>query len=107
MIHDDGALMKKIVLGVLMWYRQYRGLRPDACRFDPTCSAYTVEAVERHGVIRGLSLGTRRVLRCHPLGGRGYDPVPEANLSKRPRLPIWPFRQVSSRQPMTRKCRHA
>lgn len=68
--------MKRIVLSMLGWYRQYRGLRPDACRFDPTCSAYTVEAVEQHGVLRGGYLGVRRILRCHPLGGRGYDPVP-------------------------------
>ena len=70
--------MKRLVLGLLGWYRQYRGLRPDACRFAPTCSAYTVEAVETHGVAKGLYLGTRRVLRCHPLGGQGYDPVPGA-----------------------------
>ncbi|MCL4114117.1 UNVERIFIED_CONTAM: hypothetical protein GTU68_023298, partial [Idotea baltica] len=68
--------VKKLVLGILGWYRQYRGLRPDSCRFDPTCSAYTVEAIECHGVLRGSYLGFRRILRCHPLGGRGYDPVP-------------------------------
>jgi len=68
--------MKKLVLTTLGWYRQYRGLRPDACRFDPTCSAYAVEAVASHGVLRGAYLGFRRVLRCHPLGGGGYDPVP-------------------------------
>ena len=74
--------MKRSVLGLLGWYRQYRGLRPDACRYAPTCSAYTVEAVESHGVVRGLYLGTRRVLRCHPLGGQGYDPVPGASPSQ-------------------------
>ena len=68
--------MKRLVLWGLGWYRQYRGLRPDACRYAPTCSAYTVEAVETHGAIKGLYLGARRVLRCNPLGSHGYDPVP-------------------------------
>ena len=47
------------------------------CRYLPTCSAYALEAIERHGAWRGLRLATARVLRCHPWGGSGYDPVPE------------------------------
>ncbi|PYJ07480.1 MAG: membrane protein insertion efficiency factor YidD [Verrucomicrobia bacterium] len=46
------------------------------CRFEPTCSAYFLEAVERHGVFRGTGLGLRRLCRCHPWGGQGHDPVP-------------------------------
>lgn len=46
------------------------------CRFVPTCSQYFIEAVRRHGPIRGTSLGLRRVLRCHPFGKGGIDPVP-------------------------------
>ncbi|HXV86637.1 MAG TPA: membrane protein insertion efficiency factor YidD [Gemmatimonadales bacterium] len=49
---------------------------PSPCRFAPTCSAYALEAVQRHGVGRGGWLALRRILRCHPWGGSGYDPVP-------------------------------
>jgi putative membrane protein insertion efficiency factor len=46
------------------------------CRFEPTCSAYFLEAVETHGIFAGAWLGLKRIGRCHPWGGRGYDPVP-------------------------------
>jgi putative membrane protein insertion efficiency factor len=48
-----------------------------ACRFEPTCSHYAHAAIERHGVLKGLRLAAGRLLRCRPLGGRGYDPVPD------------------------------
>ena len=48
------------------------------CRFQPTCSAYALEAIEMHGIVRGYGLALKRIGRCHPFGGEGYDPVPEA-----------------------------
>ncbi|MGC6426984.1 MAG: membrane protein insertion efficiency factor YidD [Akkermansiaceae bacterium] len=50
------------------------------CRFTPTCSYYYLEAVESHGSLKGSYLGIRRILRCHPWGGSGYDPVPSDQL---------------------------
>jgi putative membrane protein insertion efficiency factor len=49
---------------------------PAACRYHPTCSAYFIEAVEKYGPIKGSWLGIKRIGRCHPWGGNGYDPVP-------------------------------
>ena len=51
-------------------------LKPACCRFTPTCSAYAIEALRKHGPIKGLLLTIWRILRCNPWGGSGYDPVP-------------------------------
>lgn len=49
---------------------------PRACRYEPSCSHYAVEALRKHGPLKGSWLAARRILRCHPWGGSGYDPVP-------------------------------
>lgn len=70
-------MLRSILVGLIRFYR--RGISPftpASCRFQPTCSAYAMEAVERHGAWRGTGLAARRLLRCHPWGGSGYDPVP-------------------------------
>ncbi|MGH8989858.1 MAG: membrane protein insertion efficiency factor YidD [Acidimicrobiales bacterium] len=67
---------QRAVLGVLRAYQVARAGHVSPCRFVPSCSAYALEAVERHGALRGLWLAMRRVARCRPLGGHGVDLVP-------------------------------
>ena len=70
--------MKKLLLLLLAGYKRWLSPQlPAACRFTPSCSEYAAEAVARHGALRGALLAAWRLLRCHPLGGRGLDPVPE------------------------------
>ncbi|MFQ5587122.1 MAG: membrane protein insertion efficiency factor YidD [Thermodesulfobacteriota bacterium] len=52
---------------------------PTSCRYHPSCSQYAIEAIERHGVVKGVGLAIRRMLRCSPLGGWGEDPVPRTS----------------------------
>jgi len=70
--------MKKIALGLIRLYQNSLSrVMPPSCRFRPTCSQYTFEAIERFGVVKGIWLGARRLTRCHPFNKGGYDPVPD------------------------------
>lgn len=73
------GLPGRLAAGAVRLYQGARGGRPSGCRFLPSCSEYAIEAIETHGVIRGGTLAARRIGRCRPLGGRGYDPVPEVS----------------------------
>lgn len=66
-----------LMLGLVKFYRNcISPLTPPACRFTPTCSAYALEAITKYGPFKGGWLALKRILRCHPFGGSGYDPVP-------------------------------
>ncbi len=76
--------MKRLILYVLWLYKSFLSpLLPPSCRFAPTCSDYMAIAIHRFGVIKGLYLGFRRLLRCHPWNPGGYDPVPWNTREKR------------------------
>ena len=69
--------MKGALLWLLRGYKRYISpLLPSACRFEPTCSVYVYQAIEKKGVLRGLLLGLKRLARCHPFCSGGFDPVP-------------------------------
>lgn len=71
-------MAKSMILRLLRFYK--KRISPlgigNHCRFEPTCSIYMYEAVERYGCLKGVWLGIKRLNRCHPFGGSGYDPVP-------------------------------
>jgi putative membrane protein insertion efficiency factor len=71
-----GPIAALLACGVRFYISAISPHTRPSCRFMPTCSAYTLEALQRHGAARGLYLAIRRLLRCHPWGGSGYDPVP-------------------------------
>ena len=77
-------LAKPLILGVRLYQAALSPLLGGHCRYHPTCSEYAVEALTTHGALWGSWLILRRVLRCHPLGGAGYDPVPPPQTARGP-----------------------
>jgi uncharacterized protein len=70
-------VLRSFLLTLIRFYRKgISPFTPPSCRFNPTCSAYAQEAIELHGGAKGLWLFLKRFARCHPFGGKGYDPVP-------------------------------
>ena len=70
------VLVTVLIIPVRLYQKFISPLTPPSCRFTPTCSQYAVEALRKYGPAKGLWLALRRILRCHPWGGSGYDPVP-------------------------------
>ena len=72
------VFVRKIwILPIRFYQRAISPMFPPTCRFTPTCSQYAIEAVSKHGILKGSLLAIRRILRCNPWGGHGYDPVPD------------------------------
>ena len=69
-------MLKKLALFLIKIYQSISRYTPRVCRFEPTCSEYTKQAIEKYGVLKGGWLGLKRICRCHPLNEGGYDPVP-------------------------------
>ena len=69
-------LKRLLILPIRFYQRSISPLFPPACRFTPSCSQYAIEAIDKHGPVKGLWLAIKRISRCHPWGGSGYDPVP-------------------------------
>ena len=69
--------MRQLVLAVIRFYQRFISpALPPSCRFTPSCSQYSYEAIERYGLLKGGWLGLRRIARCHPWNAGGHDPVP-------------------------------
>lgn len=65
-----------LLLPIYFYRASISPLLPPSCRYTPTCSQYAIDAIKKYGPFKGLYLAVRRILRCHPWGGSGYDPVP-------------------------------
>lgn len=77
-------MLKKIAILLIKFYKYFISpVLPHSCRFYPTCSTYTLIAIERYGFLRGGFLGIKRILRCHPFNPGGYDPVPTCEEMKK------------------------
>lgn len=70
-------LSKFFIILIRLYQNTLSIFLPPSCRFFPSCSQYSIEAFQKHGSLKGLYLTFRRIIRCHPWGGSGFDPVPE------------------------------
>jgi len=79
------TLLKKLMIFIIRIY-QYAisPFTPSSCRFSPSCSTYSVEALQKHGAFKGFWLSLKRISKCHPWGSSGYDPVPEVKEKNNP-----------------------
>jgi hypothetical protein len=69
-------IAQRVGIGLIIFYQKcISPLIPPRCRFYPTCSEYTLQAIKRYGLAKGIWLGMKRIVRCHPFGQGGYDPV--------------------------------
>lgn len=68
-------IRKLFILPIILYQRLLSPMLPRSCRFTPTCSEYTKQAITKHGIIKGTFLGIKRISKCHPWGKSGYDPV--------------------------------
>ena len=74
--------MKSFLIQFVRFYQKFISpLTPPTCRYQPTCSEYMITSLQRFGAMKGLRLGLKRIISCHPWGGSGYDPVPEKNIN--------------------------
>ncbi|HHY23327.1 MAG TPA: membrane protein insertion efficiency factor YidD [Clostridiaceae bacterium] len=65
-----------MLIGLIKIYQKYISpIKPPSCRFYPTCSQYTIDAVSKYGIIKGINMSLRRIMKCHPFNPGGYDPV--------------------------------
>jgi putative membrane protein insertion efficiency factor len=82
-----GIIKKILIFPFVVLVRFYQvaisPYTPASCRYDPTCSHYTVEALQKHGLFHGGWLAIKRISSCHPWGGQGYDPVPEKKIKEK------------------------
>lgn len=75
-------ILAYLLIGVIKFYKFFISpYLPNSCRYTPTCSSYAIEAIQNHGPIKGGWLALKRILRCNPWGGSGYDPVPKKKLN--------------------------
>ena len=71
-------ILSKMIIGLVRFYQlAISPYFPKSCRYHPTCSQYMIEAIKEWGFLKGILLGIKRILKCHPWGGHGFDPVPQ------------------------------